>query len=121
MEIFGHEYGFLLTVGASAKVSDLCPGGDLTRIGEAFGASSFGSTIRFVAEFIAALAKGYDDAERFAGRPVDHPPLTAEMVLALPSSEFNAARQEAMSAFGGSMKGSVEAEPSKKNKGTESN
>lgn len=33
MQIYGREVGFRFTVGASAKISDLCPDGDITRLG----------------------------------------------------------------------------------------
>lgn len=34
MNIFGHEYGMLYTVGAQQELAALCPDGDLTRLKE---------------------------------------------------------------------------------------
>ena len=113
MEIFGHDYKFSLTVGASAEVAELCPGGDLTKIGEAL-RGRFADTIEITARFIVALAAGYDAAQAFAGKPVEHPPLTVEMLKALPIADFKAVQAAAMASFQGDTKPSVEVEPSKK-------
>jgi len=113
MEIFGHEYKFFLTVGASAEIADLCPQGDLSRISEALNAP-YGTRVSFVSGLIAALAKGYDEAARFRGEDVTHPTLTAAMLKALPSEAFNEAQREALDAFSGGMKQTVEVAPSKK-------
>lgn len=113
MNIFGNEYGFMLTVGASAEIADLCPEGDLKRINEVL-QGKFSETINFTAAFIVAMAKGFDDAQRYAGKEVTHPPLTAEMVKALPSDVFKAVQSAAISSFRGDTKTTVEVEPSKK-------
>ena len=39
MIINGKDRKFLLTIGASAEISDLCPQGDLARLGEVFNQS----------------------------------------------------------------------------------
>lgn len=113
MKIFEEEYGFMLTVGASAAIADLCPDGDLARMGELF-EGRFSQTINFTAAFIAAMAKGFDDAKRFAGEEVTHKPLTAEMVKALPSDLFKEVQAAALAAFQGDTKTTVEVAPSKK-------
>lgn len=113
MEIFGHEYGFLLTVGASAEVAELCPGGDLAKIGEALN-GRFSDTIELTSRFVVALSAGYDAAEAYAGRPVEHPPLTVEMLKALPMAAFKEVQAAAMRSFRSDTTPSVEVEPSKK-------
>ena len=113
MKIFDEEYGFMLTVGASAAIADLCPDGDLNRMGEVL-EGRFSQTINFTASFIAAMAKGFDDAKRFAGEEVTHKPLTAEMVKALPSDLFKEVQAAALAAFQGDTKTTVEVAPSKK-------
>ena len=44
MEIYGKERGFSLTVRAASNVARLCPGGDLSKMGEILNArpSTFG-------------------------------------------------------------------------------
>lgn len=113
MKIFGQEYGFLLTVGASAEIADLCPDGDLSKIGDMLN-GKFSDIINFTASFVAEMAKGYDEAERYSGRPVDHAPLTPEMVKALPSSAMKEVQDAALAAFRADMKTTVEVAPSKK-------
>lgn len=113
MNIFGHEYGFMLTVGASAEIAEMCPDGDIGRIGEIADAKT-ADAIRFTAKFVAAMARGFDDAERFAGREITHEPLTAEMVMALPATAIQDIQAEAFAAFRESMKTTVEVAPSKK-------
>ena len=113
MNIFGEEYGFLLTVGASAEIADLCPDGDLNRMNELL-SGKMSKTIDFTASFIAAMAKGYDQARMYEGHSITHKPLTAEMVKALPSEEFANVQKAALAAFRGDTKTTVEVEPSKK-------
>lgn len=113
MKIYGEEYGFMLTVGASAEIADLCPDGDLNRIGEVLD-GKFSETIDFTSKFIVAMAKGYDDAKRFSGEQIDHKPLTVEMVKSLSSSAFREVQDNALSCFLADSKTSVEVAPSKK-------
>lgn len=113
MKIFDEEYGFMLTVGASAEIADLCPDGDLNRMSEVLN-GRFSQTINFTAAFIQAMAKGFDDAKRFAGEEVTHRPLTAEMVLSLPSNVFKDVQAAALAAFKGDTETTVEVAPSKK-------
>lgn len=114
MKIYGEEYGFMLTVGASAKIADLCPDGDLTRMSELL-EGRFSQTVNFTAAFIEAMAAGFDDAKRYAGEEVTHKPLTADMVKALPSDVFKEVQSAALAAFRGDTKATVEvATPKKK-------
>lgn len=113
MIIFGHEYGFMLTVGASEEVSELCPDGDLSRLGEIL-QGSYKDTIDVVTKMILSMSRAYDLNKAFEGHPQEHPELTAEMLKALPQDKFIAVQQEAMSAFRGDTQTTVEVEPSKK-------
>ena len=113
MKIFGDEYGFMLTVGASAAIADLCPDGDLNRMGEVL-EGRFSDTVKFTASFVAAMAKGFDDARRFSGEEVTHKPLTAEMMLSLPNSVFKEVQSAALAAFKGDTETTVEVKESKK-------
>lgn len=118
MVIFGEEYGFMLTVGASAAIADLCPDGDLNRMGDVL-QGKFSDTIFFTAHFIEAMAKGFDDAKRYAGEEITHKPLTAEMVMALPSDVFKEVQSAALASFRGDTKTTVEVAPSKKKENSE--
>ena len=114
MEIFGEEYGFKLTIGASAAIAELCPEGDLARIEEVLDGKRVAKVINFTASFIEALAKGFDDARRYAGEEVTHKPLTADMVKALPSNVFKEVQSAAIAAFRSDTETTVEVAPSKK-------
>ena len=114
MEIFGEEYGFLLTIGASAAVAELCPDGDLSRIEEVLDENKPSQVINFTAHLCEAMAKGFDDAKRFSGEQVTHRPLTAEMVLALSRDDFKDVQDAAIAAFKANTETTVEVAPSKK-------
>ncbi len=114
MEIFGEEYGFKLTIGASAAIAELCPDGDLARIEDVLDGNRVAKVINFTASFIEALAKGFDDAKRYAGEEVTHRPLTADMVKALPGDVFKEVQSAAIAAFRSDTEPTVEVAPSKK-------
>jgi hypothetical protein len=118
MKIFGNQYDFALTVGASAKIAEMCPDGDLSRIGEVLSGNNFSETAKNGAEIVVAMASAADDVKRFEGVSVNRPALTVEMLFALSQADFMAAMTEAMSAFGRDSKPTIEVEPSKK-KGNE--
>lgn len=113
MVIFGEEYGFMLTVGASAAIADLCPDGDLNRMSEVL-EGRISNAINFTASFIEAMAKGFDDAKRYAGEEITHRPLTADMVKALPSEVFKEVQAAALASFRGDTETTVEVAPPKK-------
>lgn len=118
MIIFGEEYGFMLTVGASAAIADLCPDGDLNKMNELLD-GKFSDTAKFMASFVEAMAKGFDDAKRYAGEEITHKPLTAEMVMALPGNVFKEVQAAALASFRGDTEQTVEVAPSKKKESNE--
>ena len=113
MKIFGEDYGFMLTIGASAEIAKLCPDGDISRMSEVIG-GNYADAVNFSAKFIVAMANGYDEKKRFDGEEVSHRPLTIDMVMALPGSIFTEVQAAALVAFGEDIKPSVETKPSKK-------
>ena len=119
MVIFGEEYGFLLTIGASAAIAELCPDGDLSRIEEVLDETKLSQVINFTAHLCEAMAKGFDDAKRYAGEEVTHRPLTADMVLALQKDDFRDVQAAAIAAFRGDTETTVEVAPSKKKESQE--
>ena len=64
MQVYGREVGFRFTVGASAKIADLCPDGDIERLGELLD-GSYGQVSRDTAAIVVALSEGYEQAQRF--------------------------------------------------------
>lgn len=116
MQIYGREVGFRFTVGASAKISDLCPDGDITRLGEVLD-GQYGQITRDTAAIMAALSEGYEQARSFEVPGHEPNPLTVDELFSLRPSEFNALQREALASWAEDRKPTVEAEPEKKESG----
>lgn len=116
MQIYGREVGFRFTVGASAKISDLCPDGDITRLGEVL-EGQYGQVPRDTAAIMAALSEGYEQARSFEVPGYKPQPLTMEEVLTLRMGEFAQLQQAALTAWAEDSKPTVEVEPEKKESG----
>lgn len=114
MLIHGKERKFKLTVGASARVSEFCPDGDITRLDDAL-KGSYANTMRNIAEIIAALSEGYENAKAYEEDGYKPCPLTVPEILTLSMPELSALQSEALSAFNADAQPSVELAPSKKN------
>lgn len=124
MQIYGREVGFRLTVGASAKISDICPDGDISRLGEVL-EGSYGKVVRDTAAIVVAMSEGYAEAlafETFGRADIGGDwrpprPLTVDEVLSLRESEFIQLQQAALAAWTEDSKPTVEVEPEKKESG----
>lgn len=116
MQIYGREVGFRFTVGASAKISDLCPDGDITRLGEVLD-GQYGQITRDTAAIMAALSEGYEQARSFEVPGHEPNPLTVDELFTLRPSEFNALQQAALASWAEDRKPTVEVEPEKKESG----
>lgn len=116
MQIYGREVGFRFTVGASAKISDLCPDGDITRLGEVLD-GQYGQITRDTAAIMVALSEGYEQARSFEVPGYKPQPLTMEEVLTLRMGEFAQLQQAALTAWAEDSKPTVEVEPEKKESG----
>lgn len=116
MQIYGREVGFRFTVGASAKISDLCPDGDITRLGEVL-EGQYGRITRDTAAIMVALSEGYEQARSFEVPGYKPQPLTMEEVLTLRMGEFAQLQQAALAAWTEDSKPTVEVEPEKKESG----
>ena len=116
MQVHGREVGFRFTVGASAKISDLCPDGDISRLGEVL-EGQYGRVARDSAAIIAALSEGYEQARAFEIPGYEPQPLTVEEVLTLRMDEFAQLQQAALAAWSEDSKPTVEVEPEKKEGG----
>ena len=116
MQVHGREVGFRFTVGASAKISDLCPDGDINRLGEIL-EGHYGKVALDSASIIAALSEGYEKACVFEAPGYKPQPLTVEEVLTLRMSEFAQLQQAALTAWSEDSKPTVGVEPAKKEGG----
>ena len=116
MQVHGREVGFRFTVGASAKISDLCPDGDISRLGEVL-EGQYGKVARDSAAIVAALSEGHEQARSFEEPGYKPRPLTVDEVMTLRMDEFAKLQQEALAAWMEDSKPTVEVEPEKKESG----
>ena len=114
MIINGKERGFLLTIGASAEISELCPQGDLSRLGEVFNQTNYAKQIRVTAKLIAAMSRGFENQKHYEDPDYEPDPLTVDEILALDTNTFQELTHEVMQKFGADQKPTVEAEAKKK-------
>lgn len=115
MIIHGKDIRFALTVGASAEIAALCPGGDLRKVGEMLG-DNYAASVEFAARFIVALNRGHAQSVKWE-TGVEAETITAEEVLSLPAAKFGELQQEAMASFRADAAGEIETEPEKGKKG----
>lgn len=111
MIVHGREVNFRLTVGAQIELCKLCPGEDISRLGELVGEDKTVRTLETLAKMAAILSKADADARDYEGESVK--PLTYEEALTLKGEEFQAMEKEAMAAFHADGKPTVEAKPAK--------
>lgn len=116
MQVYGREVGFRFTVGASAKISDLCPEGDIQRLGELLD-GAYGQVSRDAAAIIVALSEGHEQAQRFEDPAYKPRPLSVEEIMSLRPAEFMELQKAALSAWAADKATTVEAEPEKKDSG----
>ena len=116
MQVHGREVGFLFTVGASVEISELCPDGDLSRLGELL-EGQYGKVTRDTATIIAALSEGYEQAMAFEAPGYKPQSLTVDELLSLSFAEFGALQAAALDAWRIGSATTVEVEPEKKENG----
>lgn len=116
MLIHGREVHFLLTVGATRKISKLCPDNDIQNIGLIFEAKDTDKIIDTIAELSAAMSEGYESQQKYLHPGYEANPLTKDEVLTLTLQELADLQEELMGEVENSMKISVEAEPEKNGK-----
>lgn len=114
IEVFGKQYGLMMTVGASEEISKLCPGGKFENIYQVFDGKSDAEALDFSVKFICILSNAYDEHAEFTGEQIDHPKLTEKMLKAMPATDFAQLQGVAMGAIKESSESTVEVEPSKK-------
>jgi hypothetical protein len=112
MVINGKERGFLLTIGASAEISELCPQGDLSRLGEVFN-QSYAKQIRITARLIAAMSRGYENQKHYEDPSYEPDALTVDEIMTLDTATFQELTHEVMQKFGSDQQPTVETEAKK--------
>lgn len=118
MEIFGHEYGFLYSVGAQQEISDLCPEQDLTKLASLLDGTIKAKTAVYM-DLICILSKWYEKAA-FAkalaeGREYAEKPLTRDLLMIMDQEQFAAVQLAAFQTLKKDKAQTVETEAAKKN------
>lgn len=116
MQVYGREVGFRFTVGASAQIADLCPDGDIERLGDLLN-GSYGQVSRDTAAIIVALSEGHEQARRFEDPTHKPRPLSVEEIMSLSPADYMDLQRAALAAWVEDKKPTVEVEPEKKESG----
>lgn len=114
MELFGREYGLLLSVGAEQEIARLCPEEDLRRLREVLIGTDSAAFER-TKELLCILSRWHEKARAFREPGYEPQPLTQELLDLATPAQFLALQAEAMRRFTEDRKQTVEAEASKKN------
>lgn len=83
----GTEYDVDLTVGAFAEISEICPGGDFSRIDELF-KLPVGKAMIAAAKMLAAMSKGAEERKHFEDPSYSPHLLTYQALVNLPLLEY---------------------------------
>ena len=114
LNIGGKAYDLAMTVGAFAEISEFCPGGDFSRIGELLGGGT-GRAFEASARMIAAMSRGAEAQKSFENPEYAAAPLTLDQLRVLPVKEYSRIFADFYAVLSAEMKGkTVEVEPSKK-------
>lgn len=116
MIVHGKERNFLLTVGASAEIAEMCPGGEISRIGEIL-EGPYNKVLRTTAKIIAAMSRGYENNRKYEEPGYVPEPLTVDEIMALPTGILHKLEEEALAKFNADTGTSVEIEEPKKDNG----
>lgn len=112
MEIHGREIKFRRTVGATCRIAEACPDGDIQRISETMSPENLSKSQKFAAVFISALNEGYEKSKAFEEDGYIPNPLTVDEIMCLDQDLFTGLMTEATDAFK-DIKQTVEAVPKK--------
>ena len=115
MKVHGRNIGFLRTVKLTCELADMCPDGDLNKIGELF-TGHMGDVQRNTAKFIALMNEGYEVSKSFEEPTYEPNPLSVEEILYLDDGTFTQLFEEASAVFMEDGKPTVEVQASKKKK-----
>lgn len=112
MEIHGREIKFRRTVGATCRIAEACPDGDIQRASEMMTPENISKSQKFAAIFIAALNEGYENSMRYEDKDYVPNPITVDEIMCLDQDVFNDLITEAFGSFN-DVKQTVEAVPKK--------
>ncbi len=113
MEIFGHDYGLLYSVGAMEELKERCPDHDLNKLGLLLDDAKGGK------EMLCILSKWHEKAEamkaRMEGREYQEHPLEMELLDLVNMQDFNELMGQAVAVMFRDREQTVETEEPTKN------
>lgn len=113
MEIFGHAYGLLYSVGAMEELKEHCPDHDLNKLGRLLDDAQGGK------EMLCIMSRWHEKAEamkaRLEGREYQEHPLEMELLDLVPMQDFNEMMGEAVAVMFRDREQTVETEEPTKN------
>lgn len=98
MQINGREIGFRRSVRATADLAEICPGKDITKLGELMNGGT-GQQLATGAVLIHALNKAYEQHQHIINPDHVVQPITVDEVMDLDENEYMQLLSEAMLTF----------------------
>lgn len=116
MIIHGREVQFLLTVGATKKITRICPDKDFKNFSKVFKAFNGEQQIDALAIVAAAMSEGYEQNKKYTEPDYVPHPLTEEEALTLTIDQLSELQDQIMKDIDAGMETSVATKPAKGSK-----
>ena len=113
MEIYGKDYGFMLTVDALCAIANECPNHDINRINEWLG-SDMVSITNAMKVMAPAMSKGYCDVMSEIDPKFKGEPLTAKIIGMMPPQMLSELENEIVKAYQSGQQTTIETKTKKK-------
>lgn len=116
MIVNGRDVKFFYNVLASIEVAGICPEGKLENIGALFG-GTYTENVENTNKFMIALHRGYIESMKYKDPSFSDPLLSEEELLHMDTKDYLKLQDEAIAAYMGDQKRTVETEPIKQKSG----
>lgn len=116
MIVNGRDVKFVYNVLASIEVAGICPEGKLENIAALFG-GSYAENVENTNKFMIALHRGYIETMKYKDPSFSDSLLTEEELLHMETKDYLKLQDDAIAAYMGDQKRTVETEPIKPKSG----
>lgn len=116
MIVNGRDVKFVYNVLASIEVAGICPEGKLENIAALFG-GSYAENVENTNKFMIALHRGYIETMKYKDPSFSDTLLTEEELLHMETKDYLKLQDDAIAAYMGDQKRTVETEPIKSKSG----
>lgn len=114
MLIHGKDRRFLLTIGASSELSELCPNGDIAKLGDLMTKATYAENLRIIVKLAVAMNKGFELNRKYGNEGYEPDVITEEELMSLTPAELKDLQEAVIRAFAGDIAPQIELEPEKK-------